>query len=269
MAENALPPKEPISHPTEEELIAGGKVMGVFDHLAELRTRVVRSFAGVLVLFCICFAFSERLINYLKKPLTAALPQGMEALHFTGPLDVFLTNIKVATMIAFVGGSPIWLYQFWKFFEPALYPRERKYILPFIVSSVVLFLGGVAFCYYLILPITLEFLIQMGMEVGVPIITIKDYVSLLMLMLLGFGLVFEIPALIVLLGLLDVVSVESLRSSRRYVAVAIVAIAAIVTPSPDPISQITLAIPVYVMFELAILLIAFVKKRQLPATERP
>jgi sec-independent protein translocase protein TatC len=252
----------PHASPSEEELIAGGKVMSIWDHLGELRSRIVKSAVAVVVLVGIAFGFADKLIGFLKAPLISALPPGVNALHFTGPLDVFLTDIKVAVLIGVTGAAPIWLYQFWKFFEPALYPRERRYVLPFLVASVVLFGSGVTFCYTLILPATLQFLIQMGMEVGTPIITIKDYVSLLLLMLLGFGLMFEIPALIVLLGLLDVVTVAALRAYRRYVIVGIVTIAAIVTPSPDPISQLTLAVPVYVMYEIAILLIAAVKRRQ-------
>lgn len=260
MAEQALPPPSP----TEEELIAGGKVMSIWDHLSELRTRIIRAAAAVVVLFGICFFYADDLIIFLKQPLLKALPPGVNALHFTGPLDVFLTDIKVALLVSLAAGAPVWLYQFWKFFEPALYPRERRYILPFIVASVVLFVSGVAFCYYAILPVTLEFLIQMGIEVGTPIITIKDYVSLLMLMLFGFGLMFEIPALIVLLGLLDIITVQALREYRRYIIVGIVTVAAIVTPSPDPISQMSLAIPIYVMYEIAILLIEFLKKSQGP-----
>lgn len=249
----------------EEELLHGGKVMSIWDHLSELRTRLVKAAVAIVILFGIAFTFSDQIIGFLKLPLLAVLPVENRALHFTGPLDVFLTQIKVAFLVGVVMGSPFWLYQFWKFFEPALYPRERKYILPFIFASTVLFLLGVAFCYYLMLPFTLEFLINMGREVGTPLITIKDYVSLLMLMIFGFGIVFETPVIIVLMGLLDLVTVEQLQQNRRFVLVGIMVLSALLTPSPDPISQLAMAVPVYGMYEIAIVVIRFVKKRQTPA----
>lgn len=260
MVDNALPPAD-----GDEALIEGGKVMSVWEHLSELRSRIVKSLVAIVVFFGICFAFAERIIGYLKEPLVQSLPKGANALHFTGPLDVFMVDVKVGVLGAMVLAAPVWLYQFWKFFEPALYPRERKYILPFIVMSVVMFVIGVLFCYYAVLPATLDFLIGMGLEVGTPVITIKDYVSLLILMVLGFGLVFETPVLLILLGLLDIVSAEALSEYRRFVIVGIVTVSAIVTPSPDPISQLTLAIPVYLMYEASIVIIKFIKKRQAPA----
>lgn len=263
MAENAALP--PAAGPTDEELLHGGKVMSIWDHLGELRTRLVRAAVAIVILFLVAFSFSDQIIGFLKQPLMAVLPPENRALHFTGPLDVFLTQIKVGFLVGIVGGAPIWLYQFWKFFEPALYPRERRYILPFIFASTVLFLAGVAFCYYVMLPFTLEFLINMGREVGTPLITIKDYVHLLMLMIFGFGIVFETPVIIVLLGMLDIVTTEQLTSNRRFVIVAIMVISAVVTPSPDPISQLAMAVPVYAMYEMAIIVLRLIKKRQAPA----
>jgi sec-independent protein translocase protein TatC len=254
----ALPPHEP----TEEDLIAGGKVMSVFDHLAELRGRIVRSIIAVAVFFFIAFGFADYILGFLKLPLMAVLPRDVNTLHFTGPLDVFLVNIKVAVLVAVVAACPVWLYQFWKFFEPALYPRERRYILPFIVISVALFFTGISFCFFVILPMTLEFLIQMGMEVGTPLITIKDYVSLLMLLIFGFGIVFEFPVLVVLLALLDLVELQTLKAYRRYVVVIIFVLAAVLTPSPDPLSMTALAIPVYFMYEASLVVIGLIKKRE-------
>lgn len=244
---------------TAEELIAGGKVMSLWDHLAELRSRIMRSLWGVIVVVGACYAFADTLIGILKEPLIEALPPGVNALHFTGPLDVFMVQLKVAGLVGMVVSSPIWLYQFWKFFEPALYPRERRYILPFVIISLLMFLLGVAFCYFVALPTTLSFLIGVGMEVGTPMITIKDYVSLLMFMIFSFGATFETPVILVLLALLNVISLESLVSHRRIVVVACLIIAAILTP-PDPVSQCVLAIPMYGMYEVAIVVIRFIQR---------
>lgn len=262
MGQEALPASDTAGQPEDEGLLHGGKVMSIWDHLAELRTRLVRSLFAVLVLFGIAYGFCDQIIIFLKQPLMAVLPKNAQTLHFTGPMDVFLVQIKVAFLVAAVAAAPIWLYQFWKFFEPALYPRERRYILPFIFASTILFFIGVAFCYFVMLPVTLDFLITMGMEVGTPLITITDYIHLLMMMILGFGVVFETPVLIVLMALLDLVAVETLTGNRRIVILGILIVSAVATPSPDPLSQLAMAGPVYVMYEMAILVVKFIKKRQ-------
>lgn len=264
---NSLQPPLPSSPSDEQEgdheqLIAGGQVMSVTDHLFELRNRIVKSLWAIVIFFTLGFIFANDMIKYVEGPLLEVLPKGQKVLHFTGALDVFMTNMKMAFLASLLLACPVWIYQFWKFFEPALYPRERQYILPFIIASIGMFFSGILFCYYMILPLTLEYLINMGMEVATPIITIKDYIHLLTLMALGFAIVFEIPVIIVLLGLLDIVTVQTLTESRRYVVVGILIVSAIVMPSPDPISQVALAIPVYGMFEVAIVVIRLIKKRQ-------
>jgi sec-independent protein translocase protein TatC len=260
MAERALPGK-----PIEDDLLHGGKVMSIWDHLAELRSRLVRSLLAIVVTFAVCLAFAEKIIEVLKKPLVAVLPDGANALHFTGPLDVFMVDMKVAGLCGVVLACPFWIYQFWKFFEPALYPKERRFILPFIVASVAVFCLGVAFCYFAILPLSLHYLISLGMEVGVPMITIKDYVSLLTVLIFGFGIVFETPVIIVLLAVLDLVSLETLTSYRRFVVLAILIVSALLVP-PDPVSLVALATPVYGMYEVAILIIRLIKRKKVPAS---
>lgn len=245
----------------EEELIDGGKVMSLWDHLDELRSRLTRSLIGILLIFFVTFTYAEHVLNYIKIPLIEALPKGVNSIHFTGPLDVFIINIKISFLIGIIFGCPIWLYQFWKFFEPALYPKERKYILPFTFCSVALFFAGVTFAYAVILPLTLEFLLEIGLKIGTPIITIKDYISMLMMLIFGFGIVFETPVILVLLAMLGIVDVESLRKYRSFVIVGILVLGAMLTP-PDPISQLALAGPVYVMYEIAIIIISIIKKKE-------
>jgi len=245
----------------EENLLQGGKVMSLWDHLNDLRSVIVKSGAVILVFFFVALAFSTQLIDYLKTPLVHALPDGVAALHFTGPMDVFSASLKVSFLVSLIGACPVWLYQFWKFFEPGLYPSERKYILPFIVSSVVLFFSGVLFCFYVMMPFALDFLIGMGMEVGTPIITINDYVSLLTILTLGFGLVFELPVILVLLAFLDIITAEALSQHRRVIIVVILVIAAVFTP-PDPVSQIAMALPMYLMYEASIIIIRIIKRKK-------
>lgn len=244
-----------------EERLVDAKVMHLLDHLDELRTRLIRALMGVTFLFLICLYYASPIINFLKLPLKNSLPKGSDTLHFTGPLEVVFADMKVAFFAAVILGSPLWLYQFWKFVEPALYVSERKYVRPFIAASIVLFAIGVAFSFYLMLPLCLEFLISIGLEVGVPMITVSDYLSVLMVMVLGFGFVFETPLILVLLASLGVVNSAFLSLYRRHMVVIILIIAAILTP-PDPISQLCMAVPLYVMYELSITLIKIMESRK-------
>ena len=147
---------------TNEELNA----MGLGEHLGELRVRLIRSILSVIIIiFCIAFSFAETIINFLKGPLVEVLGEGQSALHFTGPMDVLIANIKVSFLTAVVFSCPVWLYQLWKFIEPALYKNEKKYILPFVFVSTALFFAGISFCFFIILPMALDFLLKLGMEV--------------------------------------------------------------------------------------------------------
>ncbi|MFK7873571.1 MAG: twin-arginine translocase subunit TatC [Oligoflexales bacterium] len=245
---------------TEEELPHGGKVMSLWEHLGELRQRLVRSLLLVMVAFFGALVFSNQILDFLKAPLVAALPAGANALHFTNPLDVFLVGIKVSFFTSIIIAAPYWIMQFWRFLEPALYEHERRYVVPFGVASILLFLSGISFCFFLILPLALEFLLTLGMEVGTPIITVTDYISMLMVLIFGFGLVFETPLILILLSLLDLLDAEMLSKHRSLVAVIVLVVGAILTP-PDPMSQIGMAIPLYLMYEISIIVIRALEKR--------
>lgn len=242
------------------------KLMTLWGHLDELRSRIVKSLWAVTIFFFVAISFATDLINFLQRPLLAALPPDQRTLHFTGPMDVFVANIKVSLLTALVIGSPFWIYQFWKFIEPALYDHERKWILPFVVTSIILFLSGVSFCFFVMMPVALSYLIGLGMEVGVPIITITDYLSLLIILLFAFGLVFETPLILVLLSLLDLVSAKSLSEHRKIIVVAILVIAAVLTP-PDVISQSMMAVPMYIMYEAAVVIIRLIERGKKPKKE--
>lgn len=233
-------------------------MMGLWSHLEELRVRLIRAAITLFIFFVIALAMSKYILNILKSPLQAALPPDMTALHFTGPMDVFMVNIQIAVLASVVLGAPAWLYHFWKFLEPALHAKERKYVLPFIGASVSCFLLGILFSYFFMLPMALKYLVGIGIEVAAPIITVTDYISLVTVIMLGFGLVFETPVLLVLLALLDLVSAETLAAQRRVTFVIILIIAAIITP-PDPVSMLGMAIPCYLMYELSIFIIRFIK----------
>ena len=237
--------------------------MTLFEHIEEMRTRLLYSMLAIIILFFLCFAFAEHLLAFLRVPLEQALPEQAEILHFTSPLEVFLANLKVSFLCALVLSCPIWLYHFWRFTAPALMNKERRYLLPFIIVSVALFWLGISFCYYVILPLALDFLITVGMKAGTPIIKVSDYIALLIVLIFCFGLVFETPLILVLLSLLGLVTADELRRQRRIVLIGTVILAALLTP-PDPISQIGLAVPIYSMYELSIIVIALLKKFSTP-----
>lgn len=250
--------------PDQDSSLPEPKVMTIWEHLHELRVRLVRAAIGIVVTFAVTISFSEPIIAFLSQPLVNVLPPNSDALHFTDPLDVFTVYIKIGILGGLVLGSPIWIYQFWKFVEPALYPKERKFVAPFATASIILFLVGISFCFFYIVPLSLEYLITLGGPQIKPLIAVGSYFSLLILMVFGFGLVFEAPLVLVLLALLDLVQVETLTKNRRMIIVLIFIIAAIATP-PDPLSQTALAIPMYIMFEVSILVIKLLKRKQVEA----
>lgn len=236
------------------------KLMTLGEHLTELRGRLVKSLWALVAIFLASFAFAKDILIYLQQPLLQALPPEHNTLHFTGPMDVFFANIKVAFLAAIVMGAPVWIYQLWRFIEPALYPKERKYVMPFMLATLILFGAGVSFCFFIMLPMALEYLITMGLEVGTPIITVPDYLSLVLLLLFAFGVMFETPVILILLAMLGLIDDEMLRKNRRITFLIIVVVAAILTPTPDPVSQLALAGPTYLMYEIAILIIRFIKR---------
>jgi sec-independent protein translocase protein TatC len=238
------------------------KVMGLLEHVDELRSRIFKSVLAILILFVGAFYFSEQILNFLKGPLIEALPEGSNALHFTGPMDVFMAQCKLALFVAMLLGCPIWLYQLWRFVEPALYEHEKKYAVPFLVSAVILFVAGVAFCYLLMIPWSLNYLIGLGQNVATPIITVSDYMSLLTLLMLGFGVIFETPIILIVLAMVGVISADSLKKNRRIVLVGFFIAAAIITPTPDPVGQLLMAIPMWLLYELSIFIIQIIDKKR-------
>jgi sec-independent protein translocase protein TatC len=246
---------------TTKQHVNSGKEMSLWGHLSELRSRLITCLVSTLVLFIVSINWATTIIKFLSAPLTQAA-QKHNQLHFTGPLDVLIANIKVSFFAALICSSPVWFYNFWKFIEPALYHKEKKLIQPFTASSLILFFTGLGFCYYLILPIALEFLISLGVEVGTPIITINDYLSLVTVMVFGFGIVFETPLILILLSYLNIVTYKTLVNSRKYVIIIVFIVGALLTP-PDPLSQVAMAIPLYLMYELSLVIIKFSQNKTL------
>ncbi len=234
--------------------------MSFFDHLEELRTRLIRGVAAILVGFVVCIYFGEKLFELLASPLAKLLP-GDSTLVFTGLADPFFIYLKVAFVAGIFLTIPYVLHQVWKFIAPGLHAREAKFALPFVVIATLLFYIGAAFAYFLVFPTVFQFFLSYQNPELKPMISIKDYVSLVMKLMLGFGAIFETPVIVVFLGLLGVVNSDVLKRGRRYFIVGGFIIAAILTP-PDVVSQIMMALPLILLFELSIQVLAVIEKRR-------
>ena len=233
--------------------------MTIFEHLGELRRRLVISIVAVVVAGTIVFILAPEIISFLVTFYRNATKGSRNALIFTGPLDAFATRLKIATYGGIVLASPVWLFQLWRFITPGLNPNEKKYAIPFVISSIVLFImGGIVAL--LTLEPALQFLLNIGGADLKPLLTADKYISLVSLMIVAFGLSFEFPVVLVFLLIARVLSTAQLRQWRRYAAVIIVAFAAIITPSQDPYSLFAMAIPMYIFYEGSIIIGRFLKR---------
>ncbi|MEM1196179.1 MAG: twin-arginine translocase subunit TatC [Pseudomonadota bacterium] len=235
----------------------------LLDHLIELRTRLMRSIVALLIAFGVCLYFADPILGFLVKPLRDAFPDGEGQLIFTKLPEVFFVELKVALFAGFMVSFPIIANQLWAFVAPGLYANEKRAFLPFLIATPVLFLGGAALAYYVVMPTAfLFFLGYSGETGGLDIRALPaagDYLSLVMQFILAFGLTFLLPVLLMLLNRAGIVSRAQLAGARRYVIVGVVALAAIVTP-PDPGSQVILAVPLLLLFEGSLFLMRFQEK---------
>ncbi|MDP9068150.1 MAG: twin-arginine translocase subunit TatC [Actinomycetota bacterium] len=239
--------------------------MTMIEHLHELRRRLIFSLAAFVAISIGAFFFFEPILDLLLAPLceldpSLLGPQGCRLSGF-GPAEPFIVRLKVTAMVGVVFSAPVWIYQIWAFVTPGLTPQEKKYALPFILSSIVLFSVGVTFAYLTLEP-GLRFLIGLGEGLITPFFRADAYLNFVGLMFIGFGLTFELPLLLFFLGLSGAVSVQQLQHQRRAAFVAIVALAAVVTPSQDPYTMLLMAGPLYVLYEGTIILLRVVQKRK-------
>lgn len=236
----------------------------LFGRTDEFRLRLVRISVVLLGAWTAAFLIAKDLLILLKMPLLKAMPQGRVNLHFTGPLEVFTSYLHVSFIVAMIVSSPYTFFQLWTFASPILNSKRKTFLKPYFAMSLVLFLSGMVFCYTAMLPPALGFLVGSGTAVATPLITVGQYTSLVVYMMLGMGLVSQLPIIIVLLVKLGFLSLQSLKKGRGIAIVTILIIAAIVTPTPDPVSQLMMAGPMYVLYEMAILVITIQAKKSLP-----
>jgi sec-independent protein translocase protein TatC len=231
-------------------------------HLVELRNRLLRAVVAFLLVFVglMFYPGAAAIFDLLAQPIQSALPEGTKMIA-TGVIAPFMVPMKLAAMVAFVLSLPFSLYQAWGFIAPGLYQHEKKLALPIIVSSTVLFLLGIAFCHFIVFGKLFAFINEFAPSSITPAPDIEAYMGFVLSMFMAFGVTFEVPIVVVVLVYLNVVSVDKLTDIRGYVIVAAFVIAAVVTP-PDVMSQLFLAIPICLLYELGILAARMLGKRR-------
>ena len=220
-------------------------------HLEELRKRLITGFIAIGVGFLVSFGFKERLFNILVQPLIKVMKDG-ETLIYTGLPEAFFTYLKVSLLTGLIVASPILLYQFWMFVAPGLYQKERRLMVPIVILSSFFFIGGALFGYFVVFPWGFKFFMGFATETIRPLPSMKEYFGFSAKLLLAFGLVFELPLVLTFMAKLGIVSVDFLKKNRKYALLLFFAGAAILTP-PDVITQILMALPLMVLYEISII----------------
>ena len=238
-----------MSEPQEDSFIS---------HLVELRDRLLRAVVAVVVVFVCLMPWAGDIYDILAHPMMSALPEGTKMIA-TGVVTPFFVPMKVTLLVAFVIALPFVLYQAWCFIAPGLYAHEKRLGLPLVVGSTVLFLAGMAFCYFFVFGTVFKFIAQFAPKSITPAPDIEQYLAFVMSMFLAFGITFEVPVIVIVLVKLGIVDVAKLKEARPYVIVGAFVIAAVVTP-PDVVSQLMLAVPMCLLYELGIFLSRFVTK---------
>jgi sec-independent protein translocase protein TatC len=247
----------------EPEKLAEGTLIS---HLLELRDRLLRAVIAVGIAVGPCLYYSNELFSFVSQPLIAKLPQGGNLIA-TGVMSPFTTPFKLSFFTALFVAMPYVIYQLWAFVAPGLYRNERRFAVPLLVSSILLFYVGMAFAYYFVFPVMFQFFASTTPK-GVAMMTdINNYLDFVLTMFFCFGLAFEVPVAVVLLVLMGMVRIEKLKANRGYVLVGIFILAAFLTP-PDAISQCSLAIPMYLLYEGGIVMARILARERAPATAK-
>jgi sec-independent protein translocase protein TatC len=254
------------------------ETMPLFAHLEDLRKRIFISLGAIVVAFIVAFGFSEEIFGVLMFPLRYSLDFSVADLRlefiaddklngaklvFLRPTEAFMMHMKVALVAALFFSMPVIFHQFWKFISPGLHENEKKYVIPFVLGATCLFIAGASFCYIIVLPFALEFLLTY--KVGdflMPMLSVGDYADFCLKFILVFGAIFELPIFIIVLAKMGVITPDTLRKHRRLAIVLAFVAGAILTPTPDPFNQTLMAVPIILLYELGIILAVFVAKRK-------
>jgi len=247
----------------EDEL--AGSEAPLLEHLIELRKRLINSAIAVVGLMMVCFVFAGQIFNILLMPYRRVFdnPGDLE-LIYTAPQEFFFTQLNLAFFGAIFLGFPFVALQLYRFVAPGLYKHERKAFVPYLIATPIFFLLGALMVYFIILPMALSFFAGMQTDEIKMLTKVSEYLGLAMTLILAFGISFQLPVILTLLAQIDLVHVDSLKKGRRYAIVGILIFAAFITP-PDPISQIGLAVPIYLLYELAIWSVTLIERRRAKA----
>lgn len=252
--------------------------MPLTDHLGELRKRILISLISLSVTFLITFNYSEEIFRFLMFPVKYTLDFSVKNMYmhfipqdklqntklvFLAPTEAFWMNLKVSFVAALMLSLPLIFHQLWKFISPGLLPKEKRYLIPFIITATALFLAGSAFCFFIVLPFALGFLLSYKIgDFLMPMLSVGQYVDFCLKFILAFGAVFELPIVIIFLTKLGIVTPKTLAKNRRYAVLVAFILAAILTPTPDAFNQTLMALPIMMLYEVGIWLSPlFVKKK--------
>ncbi|GAV22694.1 twin-arginine translocase subunit TatC [Carboxydothermus pertinax] len=235
------------------------KPMTLFEHLEALRKVIIISVIAIVIGSIIAYNYVDYFLTILLQPVTALKMK----LVFINVTEAFMTKIKIAILLGAIASSPIILWQLWTFIAPGLKPEERKFILRMIPIIILLFVAGILFAFFTVFQIATRFLLQFGGDVMSPMITIGKYISFALNFLIPFGLVFELPVIVYILAKLNFISHEFLVKNRKYALLVIFILAAALTPGPDVISQLLMAAPLLILYEVSIFIAKFVKPKDI------
>jgi len=230
------------------------KEMPFLAHLEELRWRIIKSLISILVFSVMAYVFSDKILDFLTK--------SVDNIYFTAPTEAFAVRIKISLIAGLILSFPVVFYQLWQFVVPGLMDKEVKMVIPAVIFATFFFIGGAVFCFYLVLPVGIKFLLSFETDKLKPWLSVKDYISFVSWMILAFGMVFQLPIVSYFLGKVGIITHKTLSKGRKYAIVIILILAAALTPSPDVFSQLLLAVPLYFLYEVSIILVKVTNKNK-------
>ena len=234
--------------------------MPLLEHLEELRSRLIKALIAYGVVLSICLAFCKRLFELLIRPALPFIPEGSSFIYTRLP-EAFITYLKVALLASIFGASPVIFYHLWQFVAPGLYRKERRFVLPFVLFSSLLFVAGAAFCYAAVLPWACKFFLGYSDANTTAMLTIGEYLAFSTRLLLAFGIVFELPLAMMFMGRIGIVRADSLRRWRPFALIGAFVLASLITP-PDVVTQLALGFPLMVLYEAGIWLVKWVEPKE-------
>jgi sec-independent protein translocase protein TatC len=237
------------------------KVMSFYEHIDELRTRLMRALVVFFIGFIVCYFFADFFLSILRKPLFDAVPPEQQKLYFTHLFENFMMHLKISGYASIFVFSPYYFYEFWGFVAPGLHERERRMAVPFILMATLFFIAGACFAYFVLFPVGFKYFFSYGAVSDVPLLTIDSYYGTCLKLLLLFGIAFELPVLIVLLGYLGLIDAPTLKKHRKNAILGITVLAALFAP-PDAISMLLLGVPLVLMYEGAIWVVQWIGVRR-------